>query len=63
MDILPNMSRSKGNQTMKLIQLIEYNNRKREAGRLVQTSFCFIKKLKYVNQAVCTLVLIYFDIP
>ena len=41
--ILPNISQSKGNQTMKFGQLIEYNNRniilkiydKNEVGRLV----------------------------
>ena len=43
MNILPNISRSKSNQTMKLGQLIEYNNRntflqnytENEAGSLI----------------------------
>ena len=46
---LPNISRSKGNQTMKLGQLIEYNKRniflqnhaENEAGRLVADLFIF----------------------
>ena len=51
-DILPNISQSKGNKTMKLGQLIEYNNRniflqtftEDEAGRLVPDLFLFFKK-------------------
>ena len=52
MQILPNVSRSKSNQTMKLGQLLEYNKRKiffknyaeNEAGRLVPDIFLFFKK-------------------
>ena len=51
-DILPNISQSKGNKTKKLGQLIEYNNRniflqtftEDEAGRLVPDLFLFFKK-------------------
>ena len=51
-DILPNISQSKGNKTKKLGQLIEYNNRniflqtftEDEAGRLVPDVFLFFKK-------------------
>ena len=50
--IMPNISRSKGNQTMKLGQLIEYNKRniflqnyaENEAGRLVPDLSLFFKK-------------------
>ena len=50
--ILPNISRSKGNQTMKLGQLIEYNKIifflqklcENEAGRLVPNLFLFFLK-------------------
>ena len=50
--ILPNISQSKGNQTMKLGQLIEYNKKNiflqkswgKEAWRLVQDLFLFFKK-------------------
>ena len=50
--ILPNISRSKGNQTIKFRQLIEYNNinillknhAKIETGRLVPDLFLFFKK-------------------
>ena len=51
--ILPNISQSKGNQTIKFGQLIEYNKRniflqklcgKKEAGRLVLDLFLFFKK-------------------
>ena len=50
--ILPNISPSKGNQTMKLGQLIEYNKRniflknyaENEAGRLVPDLFLFFEK-------------------
>ena len=49
--ILPNISRSKGNQAMKFIQLIKYsvrntffkNRAENELGRLVP-AFCFFKK-------------------
>ena len=47
-DILPNISRSRENQTMKLSQLLEYNVRnhaKNETGRLVSNLFWFLKKL------------------
>ena len=51
-DILHNISRSKGNQTMKLGQLIEYNKRNNflknytesEAERLVPDLFLFFEK-------------------
>ena len=47
--ILPNISQSKGNQTMKFIHLIEYNKRnnflqkfcRRSSGRLVPELFLF----------------------
>ena len=50
--ILPNISQSKGNQTMKCDQLIEYNkiniflqnNAENEARRLVPDPFLFSKK-------------------
>ena len=50
--ILPNISQSKGNWTMKFSQLIEYNKRniflqnlyRNEAGRLVPDLFLFAKK-------------------
>ena len=50
--IFPNISQNKGNQTMKLGQLIEYNKRnffsknyaKNEARRLVPDLFSFFKK-------------------
>ena len=49
LNILPNISRSKGNQTMKFGQVIEYNKRnifvnnhaKNEVDRLVPDLFCF----------------------
>ena len=51
--ILPNISQSKGNQTMKLGQLIEYNKRniflqnyaENQAGRLVPDLFLFFEKV------------------
>ena len=51
-DILPNISQSKGNKTLKLGQLIKYNNRniflqkctENETGRLVPDLFLFLKK-------------------
>ena len=50
--ILPNISRSKGNQTMKFGQLIRYNMRsfffkthtENKAGRLVSDFFLFFRK-------------------
>ena len=48
--ILPNISQSKGNQTMKFGQSIEYNKRnfknyaENEAGRLVPDLFLFSEK-------------------
>ena len=50
--ILPDISQSNGNQTMKFGQLIEYNKRnfsfknyaENEAGRLVPDLFLFLKK-------------------
>ena len=53
LDTLPNISRSRENQTMKLSQLLEYNVRniflkkhaKNETGRLVSNLFWFLKKL------------------
>ena len=51
--MLPNISRSKGNQTMKLGQLIEYNKgnifffknyAENKVGRLVPDLFLFFKK-------------------
>ena len=60
---MPNISRSKGYQTMKFGQLIEYKGRNvfleksiRRLGREIQTSLCFFKVL-------FTLVSIYFDSP
>ena len=50
--ILPNISQSKGNQTMKFGQLIEYNKRiffknyaENEAWRLVSNLFLFFEKV------------------
>ena len=51
--LLPNISKSKDKQTMKLDQLREYNKKifffknyaKNEKGKLVQISFYFLKKL------------------
>ena len=50
---LPNISRSKANQTIKLGQFIEYNKKnvflqnhtENEAGRLIPDLFCILKKL------------------
>ena len=48
--ILPNISQSKGNQTMKFGQLIEYNRiffkayAENEAGKLVPEVFLFFKE-------------------
>ena len=58
--ILPNISRSKDNQTMNFSQLIEYNNKRNisfknhaenETGRLVPDSFLFSKKALYEVKA------------
>ena len=69
--ILPNISRSKHNQTMKFGQLIQYKKRniflqkscKNETGRLVPDLFLFFRKALYEVKAsvVCNLVSIYFD--
>ena len=70
--ILPNISQSKGNQTMKFGQLIEYkgeifffkNYAENEAGRLVPGLFLFSKKLNMRwKQVVCSLISVYFDSP
>ena len=70
--ILPNVSQSKGNQTMKFRQLIEYhkvnfffkNYPKNEAGALVPDLFYFEKKFKMrPKQVVHSLASIYFDSP
>ena len=47
MQILPNISQSKDNQTMKFGQLIDYNkkNVENEAGRLVPDLFIFLNEL------------------
>ena len=54
--ILPNISRSKSNQTMKFSQLIEYNKKniffsktmqKNEKGKVVPGLFLFFKKALY----------------
>ena len=57
--MLPNISRSKGNQTLKLGQVVEYNNRniffkyhaENEAGRLVPDLFFFFRKALYELKA------------
>ena len=62
--MLPNISQSKGNQTMKFGLLIEYNKRnvflqksctKNEAGRLVPNHILFFKKALYEVKATCNL--------
>ena len=61
--ILPNISRSKGNQTLKFCQLIEYykrdnffkNHEENEAGRLVPELFLFFKKALYGLQLRCNI--------
>ena len=58
---MPNISRNKGNQTMKLGQLIEYNrvifslktHSKNEAERLVPDLFLLFKKALYEAKARC----------
>ena len=54
MDMFPNISRCKGNQTMKFGHLIEYNkmlffkiHEENKAGRLVSDLFLFFKKALY----------------
>ena len=57
MQILPNIPRSKGNQTMKFCQLIDYNKRNiflqkscwNEAGRVVSGLFDFLKSVIWGN--------------
>ena len=70
--ILPNISQSKGNQTMKFGQLIEYNKRNiflqklcRKWGKETSSRpLYFLKKLNMRwKQVVCSLVSIYFDSP
>ena len=58
MKILPNISRSKGNQTKKVGRLIEYNKKNlflqkscRKAVRLVSDHFLFFKKVLYEVKA------------
>ena len=66
--ILPNISQSKSNQTMRFGQLIEYSKRNISLQKLCRkwgkgTSsrpFYFLKKLKRWKQVVCSLVSIYF---
>ena len=69
--VLPNISQSKDNQTMKFGQLIEYNKRNiflqnlcRKWGKetSLRPLFFFKKKLNiWWKQVVCSLVSIYFD--
>ena len=71
--IFPNISQNKGNQTIKFGQLIEYNKRniflqklwKNEARRLVPDLFSFFKKNLNMRwkQVVWSLVSIYFHSP
>ena len=70
--ILPNISQSKGYQTMKFGQLIEHNTRNMflqklcgKWGRVTSSRpLYFFKKLNMKGkQVVCSLVLIYFDSP
>ena len=66
MHILPNISRSKSNQTMKFGVLIAIpsfkNNAGNETGRLVPNLFLFLKKALFrQKQVINTLVLIYFS--
>ena len=56
--ILPNISQSKGNQTMKFGQLIEYN----KINIFLQKS-CRKKLNIRWKQVACSLVSIYFDSP
>ena len=67
MHILPNISRSKGNQTTKFGSLIQYIKRnilqkimqKVREGDSFQTSFSFLKSLQLF--LFCSLISIYFD--
>ena len=68
--ILSNISQSKGNQTMKFGQLIDYNKRNTFLQKLCEkwgkeTNYRpLLKKLNMRwNQVVCSLVSIYFDSP
>ena len=75
LEYTPSISQSKGNQTMKFGQLIEYSKINiflqklfgkwdREASSRPLFSFSFSKKLNMRwKQVVCSLVLIYFDSP
>ena len=57
--ILPNISRSKSNQTIEFVQLIEYNKRliffknhaENEAGRIVPDLSLFFKRVLYEIKA------------
>ena len=57
--IMPNISRNKANQAMKLSQVIEYNARnilfknhgENKTGRLVPHLFCFFKKALHKEKA------------
>ena len=69
--ILPNISRSKNNQTEKY-HLLEYNQRnislqksRRQGGRRPSSRFLFVFQKAYIRlkQVVCSLVSIYFDSP
>ena len=69
---LPNISQSKGNQTMKFGQLIEYKKRnsffknyaENEVRRLVSDLFLFFKKINMRRkQVVCSSVSIHFHSP
>ena len=70
---MPNISQSKGNQAMKLDQLIEYNKRNiffqnlcKKWGRETSSRplFIFLRKLDMRwKQVICSLVLIYSDRP
>ena len=68
--ILPNISRSKGNQAIKLGQLLKYTmifffknyTQKKRQGKLVPDLFLLFKKAYFkVNEVLCSLVSIYFD--
>ena len=64
--MLHNISISKGNQTIKLGQSIDYNkiHAENEVNRLVPDLFNFLKKSLYeVKVRGLQLVSIYFDIP
>ena len=66
MHILPNISRSKSNETIRFCGLIAIpsfkNNAENETGRLVPNLFLFLKKALFrQKQVINTLVLIYFS--